>query len=115
MSSAGPSAAELRQAASVLDVVASSADRTLAQVQGFSQRLSALPGQVEAAVAGTTTHLDVSMAERLRSAGDSVHSAVQSLQATRQAAQRAAEAARAQAAQIERQEQAERAQAARRR
>lgn len=109
--SPGPSAVQLRQAASQFDVVASSADRTLAQIQDFSQRLSALPAQVEAVAQGTATRLDQTMTDRLRVAADSVRSAAQSLQATRQVAQRAADGARAQAVQVEREEQARRSKA----
>lgn len=111
--SAGPSPGELRRAAALLDQIAADANRSASQIAGVAAGLRNLPGQVEAAIAGTATHVDQQIVSELSRCGKDIADAEGSLRATATQANRSAEVAKAQADRAER-EQAERSRSSRR-
>ena len=105
--STGPSPGELRRAAALLEGIAAEASSAAQQIAGVASGLRNLPGQVEAAIAGTATRVDQHVVSELGRCGGDIASAEGSLRATATQAKRSAEVARAQADRAER-EQAER-------
>ena len=88
----------------MLEDLASQAEKTAACVAGTGGSLKNLPGQVQNAIAGTSTGVDAQVVSDLSRCGSSISEAASSLRQTATQARRSAEAAKTRAAQIEREQ-----------
>jgi len=89
----------------MLEGIAQEAESAARKVTGAANGLRSLPNEVEAAISGTTTHVDQQIVTDLNHCGGDIANAEASLRATAAQARRAAEVAKAQAARAEREQQ----------